>query len=103
MQTPESARCPKELPLPPAAAPSEAETLTLRGASQVILRAIRPAKGLWRRSDAGQITNLPGAGAPYEPPLAPARRVQRTHLSAAQAARQVLAELDEQGFWPSDS
>lgn len=62
----------------------------------------RDAKGLWRRSDAGQITNLPGAGAPYEPPLAPEVRVHTGRLSAAQAARQVLAELDDRGFWPSE-
>jgi adenylylsulfate kinase len=33
--------------------------------------AARDAKGLWTAARAGRAPELPGAGAPYEPPLAP--------------------------------
>lgn len=62
----------------------------------------RDAKRLWQRSDAGQITNLPGAGASYEPPLAPEVRVETARLPPEKAARQVLAELADQRFWDLD-
>lgn len=59
----------------------------------------RDPKGLWRRSDAGEITGLPGAGAPYQPPRAPEVRVETARLSPEEAARHVLARLDARGFW----
>lgn len=62
----------------------------------------RDIKGLWRRSDAGQISNLPGAGAPYEPPRAPEVRVETARLSAQEGAQHVIARLDAQEFWDMD-
>jgi len=59
----------------------------------------RDPKGLWRRTDRGEITNLPGAGAAYEPPASPEVRVDTARLSVEEAARQSLARLDELGFF----
>ena len=59
----------------------------------------RDPKGLWKRADKGEITTLPGAGVPYEPPQSPEVRVDAARLSVEEAARYVLARLDEQGFF----
>lgn len=61
----------------------------------------RDPKGLWERADRGEIENLPGAGAPYEPPLAPEVRVDTEHNTPEQAARYVWRQLDERGFFGS--
>jgi adenylylsulfate kinase len=58
----------------------------------------RDPKGLWERVDRGEITNLPGAGAPYEAPDAPEARVDTACYSAAEAARRILRGLDDRGF-----
>lgn len=41
----------------------------------------RDPKGLWAQATQGEIDNLPGAGASYEPPLAPEIRVDTAELS----------------------
>lgn len=58
----------------------------------------RDPKGLWQRAGQGEITNLPGAGAAYEPPESPEVRVDTARLSIEEAADQVLRQLAEQGF-----
>ena len=59
----------------------------------------RDPKGLWKRADKGEITNLPGADAQYEAPISPEAHVVTTDLSPAEAANQVLHQLEEQGFF----
>lgn len=55
----------------------------------------REPKGLWERAERGEITNLPGAGAPYEAPDAPEVRVDMARHSAVAAARYILKQLDK--------
>ncbi len=59
----------------------------------------RDPKGLWRRADRGEINTLPGAGAPYEAPEAPEVRIDTSCRPVDAAAREILAQLDAQGFW----
>lgn len=59
----------------------------------------RDPKGLWERAERGEITTLPGAGVPYEPPRAPEARVDTAQCSAEEGAREVLGQLEERGFW----
>lgn len=59
----------------------------------------RDPKGLWERADKGEITTLPGAGVPYEPPASPEVRVDTTRFSPEEAARQILDRLGEHGFF----
>lgn len=59
---------------------------------------MRDPKGLWQRADRGEITNLPGANAVYDPPLSPEVRVDTARLSIQEAARQVVRQLADQGF-----
>lgn len=58
----------------------------------------RDPKGLWERADRGEITNLPGSGAPYEAPDTPEVRVDTVRHSAQAAACQILKQLDDGGF-----
>ena len=58
----------------------------------------RDPKGLWARADRGEITNLPGADAPYEAPDDPEARVDTAHHSARTAARRVLGQLEDRGL-----
>jgi adenylylsulfate kinase len=62
----------------------------------------RDPKGLWERAAEGQITGLPGADAPYEPPVAPEARVDTARTSVEEAAGQVMAQLEAQGFLGHD-
>lgn len=59
----------------------------------------RDPKGLWKWADEGEITMLPGAGAPYEPPESPEVRVDTERLLVKEAADHILSQLDEQGFF----
>jgi adenylylsulfate kinase len=61
----------------------------------------RDPKGLWKRADEGEITTLPGAGVPYDPPQSPEVHVDTARLSVEKAARHILAQLDAQGFFVS--
>jgi adenylylsulfate kinase len=58
----------------------------------------RDPKGLWARADKGEITNLPGNGAPYEAPHAPEAHVDTARYSIEVAARHILGQLDERRF-----
>jgi adenylylsulfate kinase len=62
----------------------------------------RDPKGLWQRADKGEITTLPGAGVPYEPPESPEVRVDTARLSIGEAADQIVCQLNEQGFFIRD-
>ncbi len=53
----------------------------------------RDPRGLYARADAGEITNLPGVGVPYEEPINPAVIVDTELLSPDEAADRVLAEI----------
>jgi adenylylsulfate kinase len=53
----------------------------------------RDQKGLYQRADAGLLSNLPGADAPYEPPEAPEVVVDTDQQTPAAAADLVLAAL----------
>ncbi len=58
----------------------------------------RDPKGLWKRSDSGEIKSLPGAGAPYEAPLLSEVRIDAGSVPIDGAAYQVLDKLEELGF-----
>jgi adenylylsulfate kinase len=60
---------------------------------------MRDPKGLWERADRGEITTLPGAGAPYEPPGSPEVHVDTASDSPEETARQILEQLDGQQFF----
>ena len=61
----------------------------------------RDPKGLWKQADRGEITRLPGAREPYEPPLSPEIRVDTSTLSIEESAQQILRDLVRQGlFYP---
>jgi adenylylsulfate kinase len=53
----------------------------------------RDWKGLYQGADAGQVSNLPGADAPYEPPIEPDVVVDTSRLTPEQGADLVLAAL----------
>jgi adenylylsulfate kinase len=59
----------------------------------------RDPKGLWERADRGEITNLPGGGAVYEAPRAPEAVVDTDRISPQAAARRIMGQLDDQGFF----
>ena len=60
---------------------------------------MRDRKGLWERADRGEITALPGAGAPYEPPESPEVYVNTVRDSPEEAARQILEQLEAKQFF----
>jgi adenylylsulfate kinase len=62
----------------------------------------RDPKGLWARADRGEITTLPGAGAPYEPPESPEVHVDTVRYSADESALQILRQLDVQAFFANE-
>jgi adenylylsulfate kinase len=57
--------------------------------------ASRDPKGLYRKAQAGSVTALPGAQAAYEAPLAPDLVVQSATTAPEEAARRIVALLDE--------
>jgi adenylylsulfate kinase len=59
----------------------------------------RDSKGLWKQADKGEITGLPGAGVPYEPPSSPEVTVDTAQLSIEEAAHHLLNELEKQGLF----
>ena len=58
----------------------------------------RDPRGLWQRADRGEISALPGANAPYEPPPAAEVRVDTAELAVDEAVVVVWAWLQRQGF-----
>ncbi|MBD3335940.1 MAG: adenylyl-sulfate kinase [Candidatus Eisenbacteria bacterium] len=62
----------------------------------------RDPKGLWRKADAGEITALPGAGSPYDPPADPLARVDAARTSPDEAATEIEARLELLGWINGD-
>jgi adenylylsulfate kinase-like enzyme len=58
----------------------------------------RDPKGLYRASDAGEITHLPGVGSTYEPPLDPEFIYPGADVAPAQFAEQVVHQLAGWGW-----
>jgi adenylylsulfate kinase len=56
----------------------------------------RDPKGLWEKADRGEITSLPGAGAPYEPPLEPEVVANTAELTVDQAVGVIWRWLQSQ-------
>lgn len=54
----------------------------------------RDIKGLYRKADSGQISQLPGAGALYEVPLHPELSLRSGEFTASELVDQVVAWLD---------
>jgi adenylylsulfate kinase len=59
----------------------------------------RDSKGLWEQTDRGEITGLPGAGVPYEPPDSPEVKVNTAQLSIEEAVHYSINELEKQGLF----
>jgi adenylylsulfate kinase len=59
----------------------------------------RDPKGLWARADRGEISNLPGADAPYEPPQPSEVTVRTDTLSVAKGVQYITNRLRRQGFF----
>ncbi|HET7462482.1 MAG TPA: sulfate adenylyltransferase subunit CysN [Longimicrobium sp.] len=60
----------------------------------------RDPKGLYARADRGEVANLTGVSAPYEPPEAPEMVLRTDRLSVDEAVDQVLARLRAEGLLP---
>lgn len=58
----------------------------------------RDVKGLWKMSDEGQISALPGAGFAYEPPTCADIQVDTENLDAQMAADYLYEELMKRGL-----
>ena len=58
----------------------------------------RDPKGLYRAAAAGQAATLPGAQAPYEPPLAPEIVVAGAAATPERAAEDIVAWLEQRGW-----
>lgn len=58
----------------------------------------RDPKGLWKRADAGEIVELPGAGFPYQPPEYLDVGVDSEVMTAQEAAYLVMAHLNKKGY-----
>ena len=63
----------------------------------------RDRKGLYAKARAGEITGFTGIDDPYEEPADAALTLDTTDITPEQAAEQILAHLDEQGWWPPRS
>jgi adenylylsulfate kinase len=59
----------------------------------------RDPKGLWAQADRGKITNLPGAGAPYEQPESAKAVVDTDKLSVKEGVNQIMHQLNELHFF----
>ncbi len=60
----------------------------------------RDRKGLYAKARAGEITGFTGIDDPYETPTDASLTIDTTDLTPEQAAEQVLAHLEEEGWWP---
>jgi bifunctional enzyme CysN/CysC len=58
----------------------------------------RDPKGLYRKARAGEIKNFTGIDSPYEAPETPDIRLDTANLSAEEAAEQVIAWLESNGY-----
>jgi bifunctional enzyme CysN/CysC len=64
------------------------------------LAAERDTTGIYAKAQEGELTNLTGIGAAYEPPEDPEVRLDMAALSVEEAAEKVLAALEGRGFLP---
>jgi len=55
----------------------------------------RDGKGIYAKVKAGQVHNVPGLQAPYEPPANPAVVVDTDHQTVTEGVEQIMAWLDE--------
>ena len=62
------------------------------------LAAERDTTGLYAKARSGELENLTGLGAAYEPPEAPELHLDMTSLSAEEAAEKVLSLIAERGL-----
>ncbi|WP_372628216.1 adenylyl-sulfate kinase [Arsukibacterium sp.] len=60
----------------------------------------RDPKGLYKKARAGEIAHFTGISSPYEAPASPDIHLKTAELSIEQAARQVLAFLQQQMITP---
>ncbi len=60
----------------------------------------RDPKGLYKKARAGEIVQFTGVSAPYEPPQAPALRVETAQHSADECVSQIVACLFAATEWP---
>lgn len=61
----------------------------------------RDPKGLYKRARAGEIKEFTGISAPYEAPLKPEIHIKSNEVGIKEAAQQIVAYLDEQGYLPA--
>jgi adenylylsulfate kinase len=59
----------------------------------------RDPKGLWTQADRGEITNLPGADAPYEQPESAEVTVNTDKLPVKEGVNQIMRQLNELHFF----
>src|SRR5207248_8113732 len=64
----------------------------------VELAAERDTTGIYAKAKGGELANLTGLGAVYEPPEEPEVHLDMTSLSVEEAAERVLSELEERGL-----
>jgi bifunctional enzyme CysN/CysC len=64
----------------------------------VELAAERDRKGLYGKAERGELANLTGWGAPYEPPERPDLRLDMAELSGEEAAESVVGALRDLGL-----
>jgi bifunctional enzyme CysN/CysC len=69
-------------------------------ATRIDVCRVRDRAGLYGRADMGQIKDLPGVGAPYEPPSAPDLVLDTYELSIETCLGRVLELLERKGFIP---
>lgn len=60
----------------------------------------RDPKGLYGKARAGEIDDLTGVGAPYEPPLTPELVLDTEHATIAENVADALAYLEREGYVP---
>ncbi len=58
----------------------------------------RDPKGLYSRARRGELKDVTGIDSPYEPPEQPEIRIDATTASPAEAARSVIAWLEQRGY-----
>ena len=58
----------------------------------------RDAKGLYKKARRGEIKNFTGIDSPYEEPEAPEIHIETTAVSAEDAARRIISELERMGI-----
>lgn len=60
----------------------------------------RDPKGLYKRARAGEIKEFTGISAPYEEPLKPEIHIKSHEVGIKEAAKSIIAYLDDKGYLP---